>query len=111
MTADTKREQFCYFLANVYIACNKTQYKFKCAIPNRIDEIITEWISLKNVQEISLVKKAKLNCVYDFLSKCLEEFKCFHFDTFDFILDKAIEHNRDFAANRFVYLENFKTFN
>jgi hypothetical protein len=100
MTADSKRKIFCYFLASIYIACYQCEYGFKRAIPNRIDEIVNEWISLKNPHEISTVKTAKLKCVYDFLSKCLEEFKCFHYQTFDYILDKAVEYNRDLTFQR-----------
>ena len=105
MKADQSRKEFCFFLANIYIACNTCQYEFRRSIPGRIDEIVHEWISLKNLQEheISTVKIAKLKCVYDFLSKCIEEFKYFNYTTLEYILDKAILFNTDLTIQRFVY--------
>ena len=103
MIADQSRKEFCFFLANIYIACNTCQYEFRRAISGRIDEIVNEWISLKNLHEISTVKLAKLKCVYDFLSECIDEFKYFNHRTLDYILDMAVLYNTDLTIQRFAY--------
>lgn len=94
---DSKRQSFCYYLADVYkLALNTDKFPFLKLVPSKCNDIIKSWIGSQNTQTLCSVRHAKLKCVYDFLSKCLEDFKLHHFDTFDRVLDKALEHANDF---------------
>lgn len=100
---DLNRQSFCFYLANIYkTACNTNNYDFLKSIPFRCSQIITDWIEIKNVHEITSVSVAKLRCIYDFLSLCLDDFKAHHFDTFNLVLEKSMEYVSDFTIKRLI---------
>ncbi len=102
MIGDSKRQNLALYLANVYkIACNKNKYKYLESISNFCNDTLKEWINIKNLHETNAFKIAKLKCVHDFLSECLEDFKLNHFETFDYILEKSLECVSDFTVYRF----------
>lgn len=95
---DLKRQTFCYYLANLYKLAIKTErYSFLKSVPSKCNDLIKSWIDCQQSSVLCSVRHAKLKCIYDFLYICLDEFKHHHFSTFDCVLEKALEHTRDFT--------------